>query len=102
MAAFVFLYIKATTLTLILTLTFRPVYGVIVTTRYGDVVGNTLTLKDGTPVDYFYSIPYATAPIGNLRFKVKLFTFITNYEVIYLIIYFKLITLNYQSFSNSS
>ena len=102
MAAFVFSYIEATTLTLILTLTFPSVYGVIVTTRYGDVVGNTLTLKDGTAVDYFYSIPYAKPPVGNLRFKVKMFTFIINFEVINLIIYFKLITVNYQSYSNSS
>ena len=52
-------------------LTFPSVYGVTVTTSYGEVVGNTVTLKDGTVVDYFYSIPYAKPPVEDLRLKVK-------------------------------
>jgi carboxylesterase type B len=40
-----------------------------VTTIYGAVDGNTVTLDDGSIIHSWYGIPYAKPPIGELRFE---------------------------------
>jgi carboxylesterase type B len=42
----------------------------IVDTLYGQVDGNTVTLDDGIVVNSWYGIPFARAPVGELRFEV--------------------------------
>ena len=46
------------------------------TTKYGDVEGETFTLQDrlhaGVDIDTFLGIPFAKAPINELRFEVRL------------------------------
>jgi carboxylesterase type B len=42
----------------------------IVSTLHGQVDGNTVTTDDGTVVNSWYGIPYASPPIGDLRFEV--------------------------------
>ena len=48
----------------------------IVTTKYGDVEGDTLTLVDdfhnGIEIDTYLGIPFARPPVGELRFTVSL------------------------------
>lgn len=50
--------------------------GILVTTKYGDVLGSTRHLQQAhgsiTAVDRFLGIPYARPPIGSLRFKATL------------------------------
>jgi carboxylesterase type B len=50
----------------------------LVKTEYGVVEGKILELKDGRLVNVFLGIPYASPPIGQLRFKVK--KYFQNFE----------------------
>ena len=53
---------------------------ITVTTDYGDVIGRTVTVNTGVKVDYYYAIPYAKPPVGQLRFRVS---FYYNYNYYY-------------------
>ena len=48
------------------------VTAVTVRTKYGPVVGGSVTLHTGAGIDYFNAVPYAKAPVGPLRFKVSI------------------------------
>lgn len=43
----------------------------IVDTLYGSVEGNRVTLDDGKVINSWYGIPFATPPLGDLRFEVS-------------------------------
>ena len=43
----------------------------IVQTKYGSVQGKTIPLHDGNTVNSFLGIPFARAPVGELRFMVS-------------------------------
>lgn len=43
----------------------------LVTTIYGPVFGSVETSKNGRPFNSFRGIPYASPPIGDLRFRVS-------------------------------
>ncbi len=46
---------------------------VIVDTEYGKVLGKSFTLHDGNTVNRFFGIPFAKPPVGDLRWRVRLF-----------------------------
>ena len=54
----------------------KLVTAVTVRTKYGPVVGGSVTLHTGAGIDYFNAIPYAKAPVGPLRFKVSISIFV--------------------------
>ena len=42
----------------------------VVDTIYGQVEGAAVPLENGDVIDSFLAIPYATPPVGELRFEV--------------------------------
>ena len=44
-----------------------------VDTVYGTVRGKAISLSSGSVIDAYLGIPYAKAPVGNLRFEVMFF-----------------------------
>lgn len=53
---------------------------VIASTQYGQIQGKTKSLANGQKINIFLGIPYATPPIGSLRFEVIEYKIqITNY-----------------------
>ncbi|KAJ8927288.1 hypothetical protein NQ314_020291 [Rhamnusium bicolor] len=49
----------------------------IVTLPNGQIIGHVLTSPDNTLYYAFQEIPYASPPVGNLRFKVNFLIIIT-------------------------
>ena len=62
---------------------------ITVTTDYGDVIGRTVTVNNGVKVDYYYAIPYAKPPVGQLRFRVSFYYYYYYYYYYYFTPYAK-------------
>ena len=59
------------------------VEAVTVSTKYGNVQGQSHTLHTGITVNSFLAIPYAKPPVGNLRFAVRTISSAIAYEFFY-------------------
>jgi hypothetical protein len=65
--------------------TFRPTIkpnGPIVTTNYGKVQGVISASRDGRKYFEYLGIPYAKAPLGELRFEVSSYNSYTSRDII--------------------
>ena len=43
---------------------------VIVSTVYGDIIGQGIPISSGKVINSFLGVPYSTPPVGDLRFTV--------------------------------